>query len=647
MPVLHAAQRKALPASEFAVPGKRKLPMHDRTHAELARKMINRAEGLTEEDRREAERRLNEKLSGYESKDTISMPRKAFEAEHKNLLKVLKSPDHKDDLAEAKKQQKEVDETHTTPAASIVSNNGGNAYMSCGLLPKDPSLDQLSAAISFVDDLNPIDAYDLLSDVEGCVTTMLLSSFEHLKGPAVVNCYFSNTVSDQSWMLSESGKKVKIPVARMGTFVHPVYGIVTFGQRDFDKMKENFANDECGFKPYLRYGHARHPAAVDGEPAIAYLEKLEQEDEVLWGVYDPLDDKLVDEIEKGAYVNASAELKRYAMSKRDGRAIGTLLTAHALTNAPFVPGMPNNQVLSAQGADDGSVATDSCTLNMSEGENPMPHGNANEALSDLLAQVETLSISADEREKIRKSLAKLAGTAAQPGYDSNKEAGKQSSTYAKEKLSGEGSEAGEGEDLSAGSQAVDKPAGKQSGTYAKEKLSGDGDEKSHGAPFAKAAEALEEAAKSEDAEEHSDSTMFGEVLSAMANFFMKKKGAKPSEKPAGNPFAKADEKHSGSTTTMLPAPGANGKLNLSDTPDEGDDHMNEAQIKALLDEHAAGLKQEFSTQLAAKDEKIQSLEVKLTETAEQAQKFSTYQATSAFDARINGLVAAGIPAAMV
>lgn len=40
----------------------------------------------------------------------IKMSKKEFMKEHKRLLKVLKSPSHKDDLEEARKQELEVKE---------------------------------------------------------------------------------------------------------------------------------------------------------------------------------------------------------------------------------------------------------------------------------------------------------------------------------------------------------------------------------------------------------------------------------------------------------------------------------------------------------------------------------------------------------
>lgn len=54
-------QRDALPPEDFAVPGKRKLPMQDEKHVRMGWDMVDRTEGLTPAERSEARRRLMEK----------------------------------------------------------------------------------------------------------------------------------------------------------------------------------------------------------------------------------------------------------------------------------------------------------------------------------------------------------------------------------------------------------------------------------------------------------------------------------------------------------------------------------------------------------------------------------------------------------
>jgi hypothetical protein len=56
---LSKKERDALPDSDFAVPGKRELPMHDEKHLRLAWSQLSRTEGLTDAERTEARERIN------------------------------------------------------------------------------------------------------------------------------------------------------------------------------------------------------------------------------------------------------------------------------------------------------------------------------------------------------------------------------------------------------------------------------------------------------------------------------------------------------------------------------------------------------------------------------------------------------------
>ena len=60
--VMTAEERQALPDSDFAVPLKRKLPIHDRKHAKLAWSMVSRTKGLTAAERKTARRRILARL---------------------------------------------------------------------------------------------------------------------------------------------------------------------------------------------------------------------------------------------------------------------------------------------------------------------------------------------------------------------------------------------------------------------------------------------------------------------------------------------------------------------------------------------------------------------------------------------------------
>jgi hypothetical protein len=450
---------------------------------------------------------------------------------------------------------------------------------------------------------------------------------------------------------------VRIPVARLGTFVHKRYGIVHFSDSDFADMVRNFEENECGFTPYLRYGHAAHPEAVDGEPKIANLLRLEKEGDVLYGVYDPIAgcEKVVQEVKNGEYEFSSAELTRHAISKRDGRPIGTLLTAHALTNAPFVPDLPRNQALS-EGAD-GTPSNGFMRLNLSnEGALTM---NPDEILSmiDAAMGAESLSINADQRAALR---ARLAGSLSAPGAAdvSTKTAGQPGTVYSetKGKESPKQNESGMDTDQkpSADSQSVNKPAGKPSEVYTGAGAEGGTTEMhGHGAPLHQAAKNLDKMGDNEDRE--SMSSMMGEFLSMVGNFMKGKKGAKPGDDKS----APKDEKHSQTAGDSNPAQNVNGGTVTIDNSKtgagssaqefsntEGEIDMKPTEVQALIAsavaEAVGAVKQEFSTQLAEKDQKIEGLQTQLTTTVAVQQQFTQNAERSRVQQRAEALVSAGI-----
>lgn len=58
---LSAEERRALPESDFAVPGKRALPINDRRHVKMAWSQVSHTKGLSEEERAQARRRIKAK----------------------------------------------------------------------------------------------------------------------------------------------------------------------------------------------------------------------------------------------------------------------------------------------------------------------------------------------------------------------------------------------------------------------------------------------------------------------------------------------------------------------------------------------------------------------------------------------------------
>jgi len=142
---------------------------------------------------------------------------------------------------------------------------------------------------------------------------------------------------------------LKIPVARLGSWYHPAYGIVSFTQKDFNEMIQNFSSNELGFPPYMRYGHdigAQGEGIVDADPSRGLITSLVQDGEVLFSLVVASDVNAVADVREKRYRFASAELLRNVDSKNTGEKIGTVLKAISLTNAPFLPNLPQCEALS-------------------------------------------------------------------------------------------------------------------------------------------------------------------------------------------------------------------------------------------------------------------------------------------------------------
>ncbi len=86
-------KRDALPESDFAVPGKRKLPIHDATHVRLGWDMLDRTQGLSDDEKRVARERLLRKAHdlGVDTSEWHISASVSFEAMAINLPVV---PDH-------------------------------------------------------------------------------------------------------------------------------------------------------------------------------------------------------------------------------------------------------------------------------------------------------------------------------------------------------------------------------------------------------------------------------------------------------------------------------------------------------------------------------------------------------------------------
>lgn len=163
---------------------------------------------------------------------------------------------------------------------------------------------------------------------------------------------FIKLKENDGWRLqifSDQGKRyLKVPIAVLGQWQHPEYSFVEFSQKDFNEILQNWSENVAGYEPPLFLGHPNNDKAIEGAPSVGFLEKLYQEDNKLFGLFDPVDDEVFSDVEKGAYRYSSAEVYRNAYSKTTGKPVGTLLRGVALTNRPFLTGMPRVETIHQQ-----------------------------------------------------------------------------------------------------------------------------------------------------------------------------------------------------------------------------------------------------------------------------------------------------------
>ncbi|MBL0387916.1 hypothetical protein JJB07_14845 [Tumebacillus sp. ITR2] len=140
---------------------------------------------------------------------------------------------------------------------------------------------------------------------------------------------------------------LKIPAAKIGRWQHPQYGVIDINQQKLDEMKRNFTEGTIGRRAFIRIAHDKGNAPTfGGAPAEAWIDGLVQEGDVLFALAEPTDGSVVELIKTQKYRYASPEYQDNYKSKIDGSSKGAVLEAIALTNEPFLTGLPENIMLS-------------------------------------------------------------------------------------------------------------------------------------------------------------------------------------------------------------------------------------------------------------------------------------------------------------
>jgi hypothetical protein len=132
-------------------------------------------------------------------------------------------------------------------------------------------------------------------------------------------------------------RAAKIPLAQVGKWKHPKFGLVEFDTSDFDQIISNYKQDVLGYKPFITFGHLdEEPNSTDSHRKRGDLMELVVEDDTLFGLFEA-SDSTAKFIQDGAYEYASGEFVRNYIGKDTQNNVGTVFSRVALTNSPFVP----------------------------------------------------------------------------------------------------------------------------------------------------------------------------------------------------------------------------------------------------------------------------------------------------------------------
>lgn len=224
----------------------------------------------------------------------------------------------------------------------------------------------------------------------------LVNNQQNLSEDAHVISLTDLNVSSDSTVTSKKGdRKIKLPIAVLGEWHHPQYKKVSFTQKDFDEMIKNFNSKATGYEPPLFLGHENpRNKSVGGEPAVGFLESLYQDDNVLFGLFEPVEDKVYNDVDQGKYRYASAEYGKNCISKESGKNLGTVLMGSALTNRPHLTNMPRVEALS-------DASSTELTFDITKGEN-MTETNQDKTsnVQDSFSESSTTNYSDNEFKEI-------------------------------------------------------------------------------------------------------------------------------------------------------------------------------------------------------------------------------------------------------
>lgn len=166
-------QRNALPESDFAVPGKRKLPMHDATHVRLAHDMVDRTQGLTDHERAEARHRILKRAHelGVDTADWTLSASVSFEA---MAIEMPSIPGHPNRMPFSGVLTR-IDQPSDAPPGG---STGHRTF-----LPKDVAEAALPTLLGMAVDFTPdLDGHDRQSKIGLITAAEIVGDAVHIEG---------------------------------------------------------------------------------------------------------------------------------------------------------------------------------------------------------------------------------------------------------------------------------------------------------------------------------------------------------------------------------------------------------------------------------------------------------------------------------
>lgn len=129
---------------------------------------------------------------------------------------------------------------------------------------------------------------------------------------------------------------LRIPVHKLGRWVHPKFGAIEGTQSRFDEMIRNFKANVLGREPYAEFGHSEKPSQAIAQ---AWVKGLVQEGDTLYALAESTDPAVEDLIRKKQIRYSSPEYDPDFRDKESGKKLGWVLKAVGLVNNPFIPRM--------------------------------------------------------------------------------------------------------------------------------------------------------------------------------------------------------------------------------------------------------------------------------------------------------------------